>query len=114
MVLFSIFISAGIAAMPQKVMAKSYKISSSCEMSSRKCKCKYKNGKDFRTKGWVNIVDKKSGTDLRHSTTAVVSDYYHPNNHYGKVRVVGYGKVSATSKYVHGYSYGQIFWSWVK
>lgn len=71
------------------------------------------NSNQFRTKGWVNIVDKKSNTGLRHSTTAVVADYYDPDSYKGAVTETGQGKVWATSEWVDGWCWPRIFWDWI-
>lgn len=67
----------------------------------------------FQSYGWVDIVDKKSGTDLDHSTTAVVADYYNPQSYKGAVREEGFGEVYATSEWVYAWSWPKIFWDWL-
>lgn len=92
----------------------SYNLTSYKTSTKYTCTCEEGNGYDFKCTGWVNITDKKSGTALRHSTTAALSNLTSGNMYKGAVRVVGYGKVSATSKLVHGWSVPRIFWNWVK
>lgn len=102
---------------PSMMARASYDLTADKELLSSACKnyCgeNYLNGTDFRTKGWVNIVDKKSNTGLRHSTTAVVANYFDPQSYKGAVRKEGAGKVSATSDYVHGWSLDRVFWDWI-
>lgn len=92
----------------------SYKLTSGKSVSNRACKCKGNSGKDFQCNGWVNIVDKKSGTKLYHSTTAALGNPSSGNMYKGAVKKKGYGKVSATSKWVHSWAVGKVYWDWVK
>lgn len=92
----------------------SYTVTSSKDVRNTSCNGGdgYVNGVHFQCYGWVNIVDKKSGTDLDHSTTASISDPHYPDKILGAIRNTGSGKVDATSAWVHGYSLGRIFWDW--
>lgn len=76
----------------------------------RDCKCEYKNEKNFQCTGWVKIVDKKSKTGLRHSTTAALSNPSSGHMYKGAVRNEGAGKVSATSEWVYGWAVPRVFW----
>lgn len=77
------------------------------------CMCEWGNGFDFVCEGWVDITDKKSGTGLRHSTTAALSKPSDHSIYDGAVRKTGTGKVHATSEFVHGWSDPRIFWDWI-
>lgn len=92
----------------------SYKLTADKKSTQRKCACSYKAGYDFQCNGWVKIVDKKSGTSLKHSTTAALSTNLSDSMYYGAVKETGVGKVAATSKWMHGRSAPRVFWDWVK
>lgn len=92
----------------------SYNLESDKSSTQNKCSCEIKSGYDFVCNAWVKITDKKSGTDLKHSTTAALSNPTSGNMYKGAVRNVGSGKVSATSDSVHGWSVARVFWDWVK
>ncbi|MCI8898905.1 MAG: hypothetical protein HFI61_14050 [Lachnospiraceae bacterium] len=91
----------------------SYKVEADKEATQFKCTCEMINGFDFVCKGWVNITDKKSGAELKHSTTAGLSKPSDSGMVKGLVKETGVGKVWATSEFVHGYSDPRIFWDWV-
>lgn len=92
-----------------------YKVTADKSTESRGCKCSGIGvGTDFRCNGWVKVVHKKSGTGLKHSTTAALSSLVTGSMYKGAVKEIGTGKVSAKSKWVHGWDVPRIFWDWVK
>lgn len=102
-----------IEGMQTRGIFDSYDLEADKESIQYRCTCDRGNGFDFVCKGWVNITDKKSGTELKHSTTAGLSKPSDPGMVKGLVKEIGVGKVRATSELVHGYSDPRIFWDWV-
>lgn len=103
----------GTKANSKAVIYSSYTITAGKSSSKRNCKCAIGNGYDFQCTGWVKIVDKKSKTGLRHSTTAALSNPSSGSMYKGAVRNIGAGKVTATSEWVHGWSVPRVFWDWI-
>lgn len=92
----------------------SYDLTADKDSEQANCMCEMQGGYDFQCTGWVDIVDKKSGTDLKHSTTAALSNPSSGDMYKGAVKQIGYGKVYARSEWVHGWAVPRIFWDWVK